>query len=250
MENYQTFAKLYDELFDDEAYDDWFQYAQKNIQNPQGKILELAGGAGRLAIRLIKAGHDVTVFDLSTEMLSLAQENAQAAEVNLPLIQGDMREWSDYPNHFQTITSFADSFNYLGSLAETKMAFEQVANHLEPGGQFLFDVISPYQTDEYYPGYMYNFHDDETAFLWNSYGVEGEEHTVEHELIFFVYDEKIDGYKQLTEIHTEKTYELKNYFQALEQAGFENIKVTGDFGRQAKPDEKTPRWFFSANKKG
>ena len=48
--NYQTFAKLYDDLFDEAAYADWFQYATKFIKNKDGKLLELAGGAGRLAI--------------------------------------------------------------------------------------------------------------------------------------------------------------------------------------------------------
>ena len=112
--NYQTFAKLYDDLFDEDAYADWFQYATKFIKNKDGKLLELAGGAGRLAIQLKKAGYeDVTVFDLSTEMLALAAQHAQEADMMLPLIEGDMREWSDYEQKFATITSFADSFNYL-----------------------------------------------------------------------------------------------------------------------------------------
>ncbi|MDR3190256.1 MAG: class I SAM-dependent methyltransferase [Lactobacillaceae bacterium] len=248
MANYSTFAKLYDDLFDESAYEDWFQYATKHIANQQGKVLELAGGAGRLAIMLIKAGYDVAVLDLSTEMLGLAMQHAKQAGVDLPLYEGDMREWSGLTTKFATITSFADSFNYLANEQETLQAFEQVALHLEAGGQFIFDVISPYQTDVYYPGYMYNWHDDETAFMWASYGVEEQAHTAEHELTFFVYDEAIDGYKQIQEIHTERTYELATYIKLLEQAGFKDINVTGDFGRQAKVDEQTPRWFFTATK--
>lgn len=248
MANYQTFAKLYDDLFDDDAYADWLQYAVNQIKNPQAPLLELAGGAGRLALRLKQKGFDVTVFDLSEEMLSLAQAHAAEAQVDLPLVQGDMREWSDYQKQFGTITSFADSFNYLANEAETLMAFQQVYDHLTTGGQFLFDVITPYQTDVYYPGYMYNYHDDEMAFLWSSYGIENAVHTVEHELIFFIYDEAIDGYKQLTEIHTERTYDLGTYQRLLAQAGFVHIEVTGDFGRQKQVDDQTNRWFFSAQK--
>lgn len=246
--NYQTFAKLYDDLFDEAAYADWFQYATKFIKNKDGKLLELAGGAGRLAIQLKQAGYDdISVLDLSTEMLALAAQHSQEAELDLPLIEGDMREWSDFDERFATITSFADSFNYLANEDETLMAFKQVAEHLEDGGQFLFDVISPWQTDVYYPGYMYNWHDDETAFMWSSYGVEEQPHTVEHELTFFVYNEDIDGFQQLQEVHTERTYSLDTYKRLLTEAGFANIEVTADFGRSEVTDE-SPRWFFNATK--
>ncbi|MBJ7688616.1 class I SAM-dependent methyltransferase [Weissella confusa] len=246
--NYQTFAKLYDDLFDEAAYADWFQYATKFIKNKDGKLLELAGGAGRLAIQLKQAGYDdISVLDLSTEMLALAAQHAQEAELDLPLIEGDMREWSDFDERFATITSFADSFNYLANEDETLMAFKQVAEHLQDGGQFLFDVISPWQTDVYYPGYMYNWHDDETAFMWSSYGVEEQPHTVEHELTFFVYNEDIDGFQQLQEVHTERTYSLDTYKRLLTEAGFTNIEVTADFGRAEVTDE-SPRWFFNATK--
>ncbi|MEQ4551508.1 class I SAM-dependent methyltransferase [Weissella sp. GP1] len=246
--NYQTFAKLYDALFDEAAYADWFQYATKFIKNKDGKLLELAGGAGRLAIQLKQAGYDdISVLDLSTEMLALAAQHAQEAELDLPLIEGDMREWSDFDERFATITSFADSFNYLANEDETLMAFKQVAEHLQDGGQFLFDVISPWQTDVYYPGYMYNWHDDETAFMWSSYGVEEQPHTVEHELTFFVYNEDIDGFQQLQEVHTERTYSLDTYKRLLTEAGFTNIEVSADFGRAEVTDE-SPRWFFNATK--
>lgn len=246
--NYQTFAKLYDDLFDEAAYADWFQYATKFIKNKDGKLLELAGGAGRLAIQLKQAGYDdISVLDLSTEMLALAAQHSQEAELDLPLIEGDMREWSDFDERFATITSFADSFNYLANEDETLMAFKQVAEHLEDGGQFLFDVISPWQTDVYYPGYMYNWHDDETAFMWSSYVVEEQPHTVEHELTFFVYNEDIDGFQQLQEVHTERTYSLDTYKRLLTEAGFTNIEVTADFGRSEVTDE-SPRWFFNATK--
>jgi ubiquinone/menaquinone biosynthesis C-methylase UbiE len=247
--NYVTFAKLYDDLFDESAYAEWLKYAMNHIKNPDGALLELAGGAGRLALMFKAAGlQDVTVFDLSEEMLALAAKHAQEAKVDLPLIQGDMREWSDFEGRFMTITSFADSFNYLANEEETLMAFRQVAEHLEDGGQFLFDVISPYQTDVVYPGYMFNWHDDETAFMWSSYGVEDSEHTVEHELTFFVYNEEIDGYQQLQEIHTERTYDLATYQRLLVAAGFSDITVSAEYG-DAQVADDTKRWFFSAYKK-
>lgn len=246
MANYQTFAKLYDDLFDSEMYLQWRDYVLAQVPNKDGELLELAGGAGRLAVLLAKEGYHVSVFDLSPEMLALAMKHAQEAHVDFPLIEGDMTEWSDLPNKYATITSFADSFNYLPNEAAMQATFQQVYDHLEDGGQFLFDVISPYQTDEVYPGYMYNWHDDETAFMWASYE-DDEPHSVEHELTFFVYEEEIDGYRQIQEFHHERTYELPVYQQLLANVGFKNVQVTAEFGTEAI-DAKTTRWFFSATK--
>lgn len=247
MANYQTFAQLYDNLFDGELYLQWRDYVQANVPDKQGKLLDLAGGAGRLAVLLAQAGYqDVSVFDLSPEMLSLAMKHAQEAKVTIPLIEGDMTEWSDLPIQYQTITSFADSFNYLGKKAQLKETFIQVYQHLLADGQFLFDMITTYQIKEVYPGYMYNWHDEETAFLWSSY--EGERpNSVEHELTFFVYQEEIDGYQQLQELHYEYAYTLAEIEALLVEVGFKDIEVHADFG-QAPVSDTTTRWFFKAHK--
>ena len=42
-------------------------------------------------------------------------------------------------------------------------------------------------------------------------------HTVEHELTFFVYNEDIDGYQQIQEIHTERTYDIETYQRLLKK---------------------------------
>lgn len=39
---YQTFAQLYDELFDDQLYADWQSFVMREVQAP-GTLLDLAG---------------------------------------------------------------------------------------------------------------------------------------------------------------------------------------------------------------
>ncbi len=246
--NYQTFARLYDQLFDEEAYEDWLAYAHQVIRQPGGPLLELAGGAGRLAIMMKQTGFpEVMNFDLSEEMLTLAAEHAQEAGVQLPLIQGDMREWSGLELTFQTITCFADSLNYLADEQALLQTFQQVAQHLVVGGQFIFDVITPKQTDDIYPGYMYNWHDEQTAFMWSSFAVPEVAHQIEHELTFFMYQEEIDGYQQVQEFHMERTYPLATYQHLLTKAGFSNIQVSANYGKQDDLAGAT-RWFFNVTK--
>lgn len=244
---YESFARFYDELFDGELYRQWQQfvveYADASVEN----ILDLAGGAGRLGILLSQSGYKVTDFDLAEEMLSLADEHAHEASVDLQLVQGDMRDLTHLPQ-YDLVTCFADSLCYLASIEELKQVFQQVAAHLGKGKQFFFDMISPYQTDQVYPGYMYNFEaeDQSRAFLWSSFANDEEEHGVIHELTFFV---RQDGgqFKRYHETHLERSYELGQIMDALQETGFENIKVTANFGQQS-PNQTTTRWFFTCRK--
>ncbi|MBS9338926.1 class I SAM-dependent methyltransferase [Fructobacillus sp. M2-14] len=244
---YQTFASLYDELFDGELYLDWADYVKKQV--PAGKILDLGGGAGRLAVLLAQAGYQVDCLDLSAPMLELAQEHAAEAKVDVRLLQADIREFSDWEEKYPTIVSFADTFNYLPSVEEFKAGLTQAYNHLEDGGTFLFDVITPKMVTESYDNFCYNNDDDpDKIFMWTAYpDVESGGYAVDHDLKFFLYREDIDAFKMVREVLHEVTYDMAFYKKALKEAGFLDIKFTADFG-QKKADKKDERWFISCKK--
>ncbi|HJA27635.1 MAG TPA: class I SAM-dependent methyltransferase [Candidatus Limosilactobacillus intestinigallinarum] len=244
---YHTFAQLYDQLFDDELYRKWAAYTQANGGSSAQQVLDLAGGAGRLAVLLAQWGQAVTVADFSADMLSLASQHAAAAGVELTLVEADMRDLTALPQ-YDLVTCFADSLCYLADIEDAETTFQQVAAHLRTGGRFLFDMITPYQTDVVYPGYMYNYEDDDhqRAFLWQSYGDDDVPHGVIHELAFF--NRLADGhYERIGETHFERSYPLATITAALKRSGFTDIAVTADFGRAA-PDEQTTRWFFSCQR--
>jgi len=242
---YQTFAELYDELFDPAMYEQWLDFVRRELPDQSGQLLELACGTGRLVVSLAQAGYHVTGLDLSENMLALAQEHVEEATVTLPLLQGDMLDLSEIGT-FDAVTCFADSFCYLPDIETVQKAFEQVAQHLTADGQFLFDVITPHQTDDVYPGYMYNYRDEERAFMWTSYAGEIP-HSAEHDLTFFIYNEEKQAFDEVSELHQERTYELAAYQQALKAAGFSDVTVTADFGQQT-PTAETTRWFFKCHK--
>lgn len=244
---YGQFADFYDELFDPAMYDSWLGFVRSQGVVKTDSVLDLACGTGRLAIKMIQSGYQVAGLDLAPEMLSIAASKAQAAGVELPLIQGDMTALGDL-GLYNTITCFDDSLCYLPNEDEMAEGFREAAAHLTDNGHYLFDVITPHQTDDVYPGYMYNFHDDHRAFMWTSY--EGDaEHQVEHDLNFFIWNESIKGYDHHAELHVERTYPLATYRRLLTQAGFDQIQVFADFGK-AEPDADTTRWFFDCRREG
>ncbi len=244
---YGTFAQLYDELFESDMYQQWREFVKAQLPNHAKTILDVAGGAGRLGVLLAEDGYDVIDLDYSEEMLSLALKHAQEAQVPLTLVQGDMRDLSGL-DQYDAITCFADSLCYLDDFNDVEATLEQMAVHLKDDGVLLFDVITPYQTDEVYPGYMYNYEDPDAqrAFLWRSYADDDVLHGVIHELTFF-YQMAAGSYQRLHETHFERAYELKDWQAALAQAGFDQVMVKADFGRREINDQTT-RWFFICRK--
>ena len=243
---YQSFAELYDELFDPAMYDQWLDFVAQRVSPADGELLDLACGSGRLGVLLAQQGYQVSGLDLSEEMLALAAKHAEEANVTMPLMAGDMLDLTMIGD-YQTITCFADSFCYLPDLAAVTAAFRQVHDHLTVGGKFLFDVITPHQTDDVYPGYMYNYVDDTRAFIWTSYGIEDEPHAAEHDLTFFTQNEETGDYRKVTELHHERTYALEAYQTALKSAGLNLQRVSADFG-EAPVTSETTRWFFEVTR--
>ncbi|MFT8917925.1 MAG: class I SAM-dependent methyltransferase [Oenococcus sp.] len=244
-DNYSTFADLYDSLFDLDLYQAWAAFVRE--RSTACPMIDLAGGSGRLGVLLSQAGYQVTLIDLSEQMLGLAAKHAAENDVHLDLIQTDMTADWGIPDQFPLITSFADSLNYLVNKQQFAKALTQVYRHLRSGGRFLFDVITPYQVNVHYDNFMYNNDDDpEKIFMWSSFPGD-EKNSVDHDLKFFIYDERLDAFKLVREVHHEQAFPLTDYTQMLKQTGFVNIQISADFGRQPV-GPGTARAFFSAEK--
>ena len=79
---------------------------------PEGaRILDLAGGYGRIAVPLAQRGYRVMVHDLSTDFLRVGRERAAAAGVELEWRHGDMRAVPATGDYDAVISMFS-SFGY------------------------------------------------------------------------------------------------------------------------------------------
>lgn len=244
MATYETFASVYDAIMDDSLYDKWTDFSLRHFPKGKKKLLELACGTGIQSIRFKEAGFDVTGLDLSREMLGLAEKRSQKAKLTIPFLEGNMLDLSSL-GQFDMVTCYSDSICYMEDEVEVGQVFQEVYQHLNEGGRFLFDVHSTYQMDEVFPGYSYHENAEDFAFVWDTYADEPP-HSIVHELTFFVQEE--DGrFSRVDEIHEERTYDLLTYDVLLEQAGFKNVKVYADF-EDEEPTETSARWFFVAEK--
>lgn len=243
--SYERFAYLYDELMKDVPYDNWVNlteaYKQK-FQVEGTRLLDLACGTGELSVRFAQKGYDVTGADLSDDMLSVAQRKAQTRSLPIQFFQQDMTELDDL-GEFDIIGIYCDSLNYLENELAVKQTFEGVYRLLKQGGLFIFDVHSLYKMDDVFADATFTWDEEEITYIWNAF--KGDEpHSVEHELTFFVLDEKSGKYDRVDEVHRQRTYPETKYVELLKQTGFENMEISGDYSLQA-PESTAERLFFA-----
>lgn len=245
MASYETFAKIYDEVMDDQLYEEWLAFTKRHLPENTKRILELACGTGILSVKLAQAGFDVTGLDLSSDMVELAKKREAEFESGAKFIEGDMLELSD-DTLYDAVTCYSDSLCYMPDKEALLQAFAGVYLSLKENGQFIFDVHSIYQIEELFKEYSYHYQTDEFAFLWESYPGEVD-FSVEHFLTFFVQDEKDEKFTRFDELHEERTYPIETYRELLEQVGFKSVEVLADFTDGA-PEETSKRWFFVCHK--
>lgn len=71
---------------------------------PRGRALDLACGAGRNAIRLARAGHQVDAVDVSPVALEMAAQAAEDAGVDVQWIEADLDAYALPPAAYDLIT--------------------------------------------------------------------------------------------------------------------------------------------------
>ena len=84
---------------------------------------------------------NVTVFDLSEAQLSRDREAAARFNVEIEIVQGDMRDLS----HFEAAAFDIVYHSYsLGFVPDARVVFQQVARVLRPGGLYTFMCANPF----------------------------------------------------------------------------------------------------------
>lgn len=238
------FEDIYDLLMDKSVYEDWLSFFKLYFNSDEPlKILDLGCGSAQLTIQLAQAGFKMTGLDRSEDMLARASFNQGESSTFFPLILVDMTDLSDLGSYDGIISSL-DSICYLEHQEDVRRVFNEAYLHLNKEGYFIFDVHSSYQMEELYPGYMYNYSEEDFSFMWTTYKGE-DSYSVIHDMNLFTKKDKL--YQKKERIIKEKTYSLEDYQLMLKQAGFTQVNVYGDFGK-SPINERSPRWFFVCKK--
>jgi len=138
-EVYDQMGDFYDFVYSEDFDSDFYL---KEAEKAKGKVLELGCGTGRIGIKLVKAGIDVTGLDISEKMLELLQRNATKERLKIKTHLGDMRDFKINEKFKLAIFPYR-SFLHLLTRGDREKTLANIHSHLEKNGKVIIHIYNP-----------------------------------------------------------------------------------------------------------
>lgn len=139
---FDAYAEYYDLLYKDKNYKQEVDYVVDLLQDNDvkcGSILELGSGTGKHAEEFVKTGFNVLGVDLSSVMVGEA--NKRINDSFIGRLQFNVGDACSYRANkkFDAVISLFHVMSYQTKNENVKAVFQTAAEHLNPGGIFVFD---------------------------------------------------------------------------------------------------------------
>lgn len=123
------------DFFDE--HDSWPPIERDLITHARGRILDLGAGAGRHALHLQNAGHDVVALDHSPGAVAVCRARG--------LRHAEVRELWDVPAGapFDTVLMLCQNLGLAGTITGTRELLGVLYGRVRPGGVLLGDTVDP-----------------------------------------------------------------------------------------------------------
>ena len=242
MTPYGNFASVYDELMADTDYDGWVNYITAIFAKFGKKpdlVLDLGCGTGAVTRRLAAKGFDMIGIDNSPDMLAIAKSKDQ----NTLYLNQDIRAFELYGT-VDAAVALCDVINYVLTVKSLEKVFNLTANYLNPGGLFIFDILTPYKYKKILGSQVFTRHTKDISLIWDNRYYQ-KQRLNEYRLTFFARQGK--DFRRFFERHLQRAHDPNQLKSLLISAGF---KVFGPFDEKTfkTPAKNAQRVFFVAKK--
>lgn len=242
MNSFGPIAPFYDELMHAVPYRMWADYYQLLLTG-QGlfpkTLLDVCCGTGTVAELLTDMGYEVTGFDKSEPMIEEARRKAEDLALPIAYHVADAASF-DLGKTFEAAYSFFDSLNYITDLRDLRSAIERVANHLERGGSFIFDLNTAFA----FEAKMFDQQDTRarTRVKYNWVGdYDPTSRIIRVDMEFWVDGEKV------VETHLQRAHRDEEIVEFLLDAGFVDIRSFDSYTLDP-PRKRSDRVHYAARK--
>ncbi len=115
------------------------------------RLLDIGCGAGRTSVPLAEMGLQVVGIDLSSAMIELAGEMAQACEVEIDFLTMDAMDLQFEDASFDVALFSYNGIELIPGRAGKVRVMNEVYRVLKPGGHFILCSHSPFALNEFAP---------------------------------------------------------------------------------------------------
>jgi ubiquinone/menaquinone biosynthesis C-methylase UbiE len=211
---------------------------------PHGShILDLACGTGRHAVKLAKQEFAITGLDFNKEFLKLARQASKKSEVQLKLVQGDMRSLP-FRNKFDGVICMYTSFGYFNDNGNLQ-TLKSISYSLKQDGYLLLDLPNKYWTTHKIAKKKINTIGFTKVLEVRSF--DKNRNLLKNKIIILERDH--NKTRQVSISTFLRLYDLKEIQRELKKANLRIIKVFGDYNsKNIFHSKASPRMIVLAKK--
>ncbi len=207
----------------------------KAVQLPeQGRVLDLACGAGRHSIYLNELGYDVIGIDLSEESIKMAKRSRNET---LDFFVHDMRDLY-WDNYFDCILNLFTSFGYFNDDTDHEKTIASVAGSLKYGGKFVLDFFNSKRVVDNLVMEEKKVVNDVSFHIYRRY----------EEGRIFKRIEITDGEEQQVFEEKVRAFTLEELTEMMKKAGLRVEQVYGNYQLDGFNEGESPRLIIVASK--
>lgn len=158
-------ARYYDLTHQHRDYNKESRFVDQLVQKAWSgakKILDVGCGTGEHAIRMAKAGYQVTAIDASPDMLRIARKKAKSKGLSISFRCQDFQDL-DFGKKFEAAYCLGYTFLYMRTYAEAEAFLDKIHRALLSSGVFILDFINGWRLIEEYPKRKHIYRDAETT---------------------------------------------------------------------------------------
>jgi SAM-dependent methyltransferase len=133
------FAGFYDVIYDKVRHDADHDYFLNKMIQVNDPVLEVGVGTGRFFKEALNRGVDIYGIDISPSMIKILKGKLPQKDHHRVAVQDICK--LDFNRKFDLIVAPFRVFMHLLSVTDQFIALEKVHEHLNPDGQFIFDLF-------------------------------------------------------------------------------------------------------------
>lgn len=250
--SYGFFAEFYDRYMAHVDYGEWIDmilsWAKRFMHSTPKVVLEMACGTANISEQLVFKGMEVDGFDNSPFMLYEANKKSFKPNLYLASLNDAPRK----ENHYELVLCIFDSINYLLKKEEVKKALHNAWLALQPGGLFVFDISTIYNSRNNFCDEINNHQFEDATIVQHAYF---DEVRLRQRSFLSLYRRRGTAYLLSQEEHCQRVYYHREIMSMLkdcplELKGIFSTEVRGNLinRKQQDLDFRYPRLFYMLQK--